>query len=111
MALYFGGQKNLLLWTTVENHSNILYMILCLKLNLFFYEIYGDSTNFQTLITIYIDSKKNKIIIRQNYNFGPSSLPCVHNWFLKFQLSTIYPLSLKNELWKPKNVLNNTIVV
>ena len=33
-------------------------MILRLKLNLFFYEIYGDSTNFQTLITIYIDSKK-----------------------------------------------------
>ena len=35
-----------------------------------------------------------------NYTISPSSLLCVCNWSLKFQVSTISPLSFQNEPYK-----------
>ena len=35
----------------------------------------------------------------RNYNVGPLSLPHKRNWSLKFQASTISPLSFKIELY------------
>ena len=40
----------------------------------------------------------NWLFFWQNYNISPLSLPCVRNWFLKFQGSIISPLSFKTKL-------------
>ena len=37
---------------------------------------------------------------RRNYNIGPSSLPCVRNWSLKFEACAIGPSSFQNEPYK-----------
>ena len=50
-----------------------------------------------SIYSFFLDRKN--IIFRRNYNVGPLSLPYVCNWSLKFQASTINPLTFKIELY------------
>ena len=67
----------------------------------------ADIFYFYTLnfLTVFLDFCKTLLVdladifYWRNYNIGPWSLPCVRNWSLKFEASTISPLSFKNELY------------
>ena len=52
-----------------------------------------------TKFVVIVLKKKCVVIVRRNYNVGPLSLPHERNWSLKFQASTISPLSFKIELY------------
>ena len=63
-------------------------------------ELYGPPLQRDRLIFSENNNDLAYIVCWWNYNIGPSSLPCVHNWSLKFEACAISPSSFQNEQYK-----------